>query len=56
MPTIPVYVKDKVYWVLASEASKFDVGIGKFCSMILENYAEFVKKKEEEKEWQGNTV
>jgi len=50
MPTIPVYINDKTYWILANEASKLDVGIGKFCGMILQNYAEFVERRRMENE------
>ena len=45
MPTIPVYIKDRVYFKLAIEAERLQVGIGKLCSMILENYVDYLEKR-----------
>jgi len=50
MPTIPIYLKDRVYFRLAMEADKMQVGIGKLCSMILENYVNYLEKTQIKKE------
>jgi len=46
MPTISVYLKNKTYWKLSSEASKYDMTIGKLVGEICDNYAKFLDKKE----------
>jgi len=48
MPTIPVYLKDETYWKVAIEADKLQMRPGKFVSMIVENYIQFLAKKEVE--------
>ena len=46
IPTIPVYLKDEVYFRLSMEAEKMQVKIGKFVGMLCENYCEYLKKEE----------
>jgi len=47
MPTLPVYVPEKVYWILAREASRLDMTIGKLCTEILKNYAKYLEERRE---------
>jgi hypothetical protein len=51
MPTIPVYLKDRVYWKLTLEAEKSGMTLGKFISTLCENYVKFLEEKEV-REWQ----
>ncbi|MHC1630761.1 MAG: hypothetical protein ACXQT4_00425 [Methanotrichaceae archaeon] len=55
MPALTVYLKNKTYWKLNSEASKYDMTLGKLISQICDNYVEFLEKQEGKKKWQGNT-
>ena len=48
MPTIPVYLKDRVYWKVTLEAEKLGMKPGKFVSEVIENYVKFLEEKEVE--------
>jgi len=48
MPTIQVYIKERVYWILAREASRLDITIGKLIGRILEEYVNYILTKEGE--------
>lgn len=48
MPTINVYLKDRIYWKVSMEADKMGMTPGKFIGMLVENYFDYIEKKEVE--------
>jgi len=48
MPTINVYLKDRIYWQVCMEADRLNVGPGKFVSMLVEDYFNYLEKKRRE--------
>jgi hypothetical protein len=56
MPTVPVYLKEEVYWQVCRYASQWGLGIGKTIALLAEKGL-LSLEKEEEAEWRrGNTV
>ena len=49
MPTIPVYLKERVYWAICAEADKLGVGAGKFLSMLAEDYINYIYEQRNRK-------
>ncbi len=45
MPTIPVYLPDKIYWKVCMEAEKMGESPGKFIGLIVKSYIEFLEKE-----------
>jgi len=54
MPTIPVYLKEKVYWKVAQYASLWDLSVGKAAAKIIEKGLEQLDK--EKKRWRKKGV
>ena len=45
IPTVPVYLKEKTYWKLVMEAEKLQVKVGKFVSMIADEYVKYLESR-----------
>ena len=46
MPTIPLYLKERIYWRIAYEAEKNGMTTGKFIATILEDYVNYLDTQE----------